>query len=90
MSDKNYAWEKLWLTINILATQDGNIQSRLRDAYTSQLMRLRPDDLDAALQDDLQEILDALSECKDLDATTATRLARQILDLYGAAFPPSL
>ena len=41
--DKHYAWEKLHVAVLILAAGTGSLRDRLEDAYTSSLIRLRPE-----------------------------------------------
>ena len=43
MSEGEYAWEKLHTAVLILAQGTGSLRERLEDAYTSSLIRLRPD-----------------------------------------------
>lgn len=39
--DENYAWEKLYTAVLILASSSGSVQIRLRNAYVPHLMNLR-------------------------------------------------
>jgi hypothetical protein len=39
----SYAWEKLFTAVLILAGGSGSLRERLADAYTSSLIRIRPE-----------------------------------------------
>ncbi len=56
MRSLEYTFEKLWATVAILAEGHGTVQERLADAYTSQLMRLTPDDIPADMRDAFIEL----------------------------------
>jgi len=93
---QNYAWEKLYTTILILATGDGTVQERLVDAYSSSLMRLEPDDLPEGLQKEFEELQEKLTSKEStyqgegrIHATViqmskieANRIVEQIFSIY--------
>jgi hypothetical protein len=60
MPNIDYAWEKFHATVLTLAGP-GALQDRLVDAYSSQLVRLKRDDLPRELQADFSEIEKALT-----------------------------
>jgi hypothetical protein len=50
--DYAFAWEKLLVAVQIVASGSGSLEGRLKDAYTSSLIRIRAD---RHLDDDLQQ-----------------------------------
>jgi hypothetical protein len=56
----DYAWEKLYAAIWILAGGTGNLRERIEDAYVSALMRLKPDDFPKGLRREFSYVLDRL------------------------------
>ncbi len=93
---QNYTWEKLFTTILILAQNDGTVQERLIDAYTSSLMRLDPDDLPKSLQKEFAELQDKLTSVEatyqgegrihasvmSMSKIEANRVVEQIISIY--------
>ena len=55
----SYAYEKLYVAMLILATNRGDLPSRLEDAYASSLIRLRPYDLP---EGELRKAMQAITE----------------------------
>ena len=93
---QNYTWEKLFTTILILATGDGTVQERLIDAYSSSLMRLRPEDLPEGLQKEFAELQERLTSVeatnpgegrihatiKQMEPIEANKVVEQIISIY--------
>ncbi|GEM_PF-4385238 len=57
----DYAWEKLYTAIWILAGGTGNLRERIEDACVSALMRLKPDDFPKGLRREFSYILERLT-----------------------------
>jgi len=57
----DYAWEKLYTAIWILAGSTGDLRERIEDAYISALMRLKPDDFPKGLRREFSYILERLT-----------------------------
>jgi hypothetical protein len=57
----DYAWEKLYTAIWILAGGTGDLRERIENAYVSALMRLKPDDFPKGLRREFSYILERLT-----------------------------
>jgi hypothetical protein len=57
----DYAWEKLYAAIWILAGGTGDLKDRIGDAYISALMRLTPDDFPKGLRREFSYLLERLT-----------------------------
>jgi hypothetical protein len=90
----DYAKEKLWQAVDILATIDLSIQERLAGAAIY-LIRLKPDDLPEALRHDFDGVLHELTKEKveggegtiaastqKLTSEEGSKLAGRILHIY--------
>ena len=56
-----YTWERLFAGILTLAGGPAGIRERLADAYMSQIIRLRPQDLPEQLRDDFRLLQEELT-----------------------------
>lgn len=92
--DGDYAWEKLYTAVLLLAAGTGTLQERLADAHSSSLTRLRADhhfpwpDLRQRFEDLMEEIAPAggradvaLSAWPEVDLK---RIAEGVVGLYDA------
>ncbi len=74
----SYAYEKLLVAVQILVTNRGELPSRLADAFSSSLIRVRPEDLpEGELRKALQTIREDLTwtEAKGDEGTLAATVA---------------
>lgn len=96
----SYAYEKLMIAVDVLATSPQTIQNRLGNAFISGLTRINPEeDLPVNLRTDFQQLLDqvtrvaAVGDEGTISATTrimsddeAAEIAKKILNLFHQVF----
>lgn len=80
--DFGYTWEKLRAAVDTLASGTGPLQQRLKDAYISGLILLKPDDLPEPARMDLELVhfemtADPRSDTEGSVASTAGTMSNE-------------